>query len=238
LVCSGGELVSKCGFVAPHGSFHSAPAIHLRRLKRELFPSSADLQADHEARLAAIAADFDALRGAREAEANDLRRACANRLRPYIERLFLVNNFKEVRVEENAARISAAVLAKLGVDVPVGISAVLSYGRGNHEALVETADALTDALGSSIGELAVPLRPERESSDLWLLSLARAPEAMARQTNLSSEGLGCIAVVSALDMNRQADVPAVLEPGVALLLADISEEARFSWEIVSLPSYQ
>ena len=211
---------------------------YLRKIKRELFPSDADMQADREARLAAITAEFDARKAAQAAKEQELRIGCATRLRPYVGRLVLVNNFKEVRVEENAARISTAVLAKLGVDVPIGVSAVMSYGRGNHEALAETAHALTAALGSSIGERAVPLRPERESSDLWLLSLARVPEAMARQTGLSPEGLGCIAVVSALDMNRQADVPGVPEPGAALLLAGVSEEARFSWEIVSLPSYQ
>src|SRR5689334_1752741 len=86
-------------------------ADHLRRLKRELFPSEADLQADREARLAAISAEFDARRDAQEARVNDLRRACAGRLTPYIGRLFLVSNFKELRPEENAARISSAVLA-------------------------------------------------------------------------------------------------------------------------------
>ncbi|HSX15900.1 MAG TPA: hypothetical protein VLF40_03865 [Candidatus Saccharimonadales bacterium] len=207
---------------------------HLRRLKREFFPSSADIEAGHEARLAAISAQFDARRTAQEARDTELRRACADRLTPYIGRLFLVNNFKEVRVEENAARISTAVLAKLGVDVPIGVSAVLSSGRGNHESLVETADALIGALGSRVGERAVPLRPEHESSDLWLLSLARVPEAMARQTDLPPEGLGCIAVVSALDMNRQADIPGVPAPGAAFMLADVSEQGRFSWEIVAL----
>ncbi len=208
---------------------------YLRRIKRELFPSDADIQADHDAKLAAIAAEFDSMRDAREARANDLRRACADRLRPYVRRLFLVNNFKEVQVEESAARISAAVLAKLGADVPTGVSAVLSRGRENHEALLETADALLGALGSSIGARVVPLRPERESSDLWLLSLARVPEAMARQTGLPPEGLGCIAVVSALDMNRQADIPGVPAPGAVFMLAGVSEEALFSWEVISMP---
>ncbi len=215
---------------------------YLRRKRRELFPTDKELEEDHQARLAEIRAGTDpetkARRAAKEARDNDFRRSCADRLSPYVGRLFLVNNFKGVQVEESAARISAAVLAKLGVDVPIGVSAVLSYGRENHEALVETADALVDALGRRIGEDAVPLRPERESSDLWLLSLARVPEAMTRQTELPPEGLGCIAVVSALDMARQADVPGVPEPGAALLLAGVSEEARFSWQIVSLPSYQ
>lgn len=214
----------------------------LRRLRREHFPTDAELEADYRARLAALPAEVEAeletRRRAREADANDLRRACADRLRPYVRRLFLVNNFKEVQVEENAARISAAVLARLGTDVPIGVSAVLSSGRGNHEALRETADGLTTALGVSLGERAVPLRPQREDSELWLLSLARVPEAMARQTNLRPEALGCIAVVSALDMNRQADIPGVPAPGGAFMLAGVSEEARFSWEIVSLPSYQ
>ena len=210
------------------------PGGHRLRKIWDTFNASA---VDPEATIAAFRAEIDAKQAAQAARNRELRVACADRLRPYVQRLVLVNNFKEARVEENAARISAAVLTRLGVDVPIGVSAVLSSGRGNHQALLETADALVGALGNDIGEHAVPLRPEHESSDLWLLSLARVPEAMAHQTGLPPEELGCIAVVSALDMNRQADVPGVPEPGAALLLAGVSEEARFSWEVVSWPNY-
>jgi hypothetical protein len=51
---------------------------------------------------------------------------------------------------------------------------------------------------------------------------------------LPPEGLGCIAVVSALDMNTHADIPWVPAPGAAFMLTDISPEARFSWETVSV----
>jgi hypothetical protein len=212
---------------------------HLRRLKRELFPT----EADHEARLAAMSAEVDAevaaRRSAKEAEVNDLRRACAGRLTPYIGRLFLVSNFKEVRPEENAARISGAVLAaaNFGAGTPIGISAVLSSGRGNHESLVETADALTTSFASSIGECALSLRPQRESSDLWLLSLARAAEDTARRANVPPEELGCVAAVSALEMNRQANIPYVPAPGTAFMLTHI-DDIRFGWETISVPDYQ
>lgn len=182
----------------------------------------------------AASADFEAREAARAARANDLRLACAKRLSPYVGRLFLVNNFKEVQLEENAARISRAVLTKLGSDVPTGISALLSRGRENHQALLGTADALRVSLGDRIGERAVSLRPEVAASDSWLLSLARAAEASTGQFDLPPEELGHIAVASALDMNRHADISWVPAPGAAFMLTDVSEGAHFSWEVVSV----
>lgn len=100
---------------------------HLRRIRKALFPTDAELAAECEAGLAAIPAEveaeLEARRLAREAEARELRHSCANRLRPYIGRLILVTNFQGVWPEENAARIRSAVLtpANFGAEMPIGI---------------------------------------------------------------------------------------------------------------------
>jgi hypothetical protein len=211
----------------------------LHRIRRVLFPTAAELQTAHEARLAAITAEAEAeiaaRRSAQEAAAYELRLGCAERLRPYIGRLILVNNFKGIGPEENAARVSRAVVttASFGTDAPIGISTILSYGRGNHDTLVETADALRISF-EGIGQLVFSVPPQRGSSDLWLLSLARAAEDTARQSDLPPDKVGCIAVASALDMNRQVDIPWVPAPGAAFRLTDISEGAHFGWEMVSV----
>jgi hypothetical protein len=214
---------------------------HLRWLQRELFPTSQDIADAREAMMAQVAAQLDALQDAQEAEAKELRRACADRLTPYIGQLVLVSNFKEMEPEESAARISGAVLAmdnfRAGTP-PIGVTAVLSTGRSNHESLTETAGTLADSLVGRIGERAHLLPPQRESPDLWLLSLARAAEDTARWAGVPPEELGCVAVVSALDMRRQADVMGLPAPGSAFLLTHIDEDIRFGWDAISLPGYQ
>lgn len=214
----------------------------LRQIRRALFPTDAELEADHQARLAALSAKFEAEalaeRDAREAAANELRLACAERLKPYIGSLVIVSNFKGVVLEENAARIRDAVLtpAHFGADRRIGVSAVLSYGRGNHGQLIETAGALRDAFEGSMGKRAFLSRPQYESSDLWLLSLAQTAEDTASQANVPPTELGCVAVVSALEMNRQANIPEVPAPGTAFKLTHISQGAHFGWETLSAPA--
>lgn len=209
---------------------------YLRQLKRELFPSEADLQVAREASLAAVSAEIEAEERARKAEADALRRGYADKLRPYVGHLIVVTNFKGTG-PENAVRIRGAVLdpANLGADTPIGIGAVLSSRRRNHEQLMNTANALVGSFASAIGERALLLRPQLESSDLWLLALARTAKEAARQAGLPPEEVGCIAVVSALDMNRQANIPEVPDPGTAFKLTHISEEAHFGWEPISVP---
>lgn len=211
----------------------------LQQLRRALFPTDAEVEADHQARLAQMRADADAeaaeRRRAREADANDFRRACAGRLAPYIGGLIVVTNFKGVGLKTNADRIRDAVLdpANFGVDAPIGISVIMSDDRESesHKELKETAQALMGSFADSIGDRAFSLRPQREGPDLWLLSLTRAAEDTARQANLPPAEVGCIAVVSALDMSRvNFGYP---EPATALKLTQISEQAYFDLQTIS-----
>ncbi len=200
----------------------------MRRIRDALLAPAVDPGAT----LAAAKAAAEAEDAAKAARAYEHRRACADRLGPYAGRLFLVNNFKGIQVGRNADRVSGAVLARFGREVPIGVVALLSTGSDSRGTMLETANALTASLGSEVGSRAVPLQPEREGSGQWLLSLARAAEATSRQLRLPPEELGCVVVGSALDMNRHANVPWVPAPGAALLLADVGEQARFSWEAV------
>lgn len=208
----------------------------VRRIMDSLFPASVDPEVVHEETLTAIRAEAEARQQAEEAAARELRLGCAGRLRPYIGRLFLVNNFKWIQLEENAARVSRAILATANFtnDTPIGISAVLSDDRGNHEELLSTVDALEVSLEGDIGQRVFSRPPQYEDSDHWLLSLARSAESAAQHSNLPPSEVGCIAVVSALDMNRQANIPWVPAPGAAFKLTGVSEEARFDWQTISV----
>ena len=55
---------------------------YLRKIQSAFFPSDADMQADRETRLAAIAAELDAKEAAQAAREQELRLACAAALRP------------------------------------------------------------------------------------------------------------------------------------------------------------
>ncbi|HUS26079.1 MAG TPA: hypothetical protein VMY99_01905 [Nevskiaceae bacterium] len=170
-----------------------------------------------------------------EVNANQTRLTCANRLRPYVGRLVLVNNFRGIHLEENAVRIGRDVLgAEPADDTPLGISAVLSYGRKNHKTLLETANALTVAFEGLTSQRVFSVEPQYESSERWLPALAQTAENTATQSRLPPDGFRCVAVVSALDMNRHMDIPFVPLPGAAFKLTGISEEARFSWQTVSV----
>lgn len=206
-----------------------------RRIIDGLFPAGPNPQDLHKERLAEIQAAVDA----QEAKANELRHGCADRLRPHIGRLFLVNNFKSIQPEENATRVSRAILSVMSAagfadDTPLGISAVLDPERGNHEEFLGSATVLRNSFEDNGSQHVLSLQPQIEGSDFWLLSLARAAEETAEQSHLLPNQVGSIAVVSALEMNRQADIPFVPAPGAVFRLTSISEDARFGWETVSV----
>ena len=204
-----------------------------RRIVNKIFPAGPSLEDLRQEQLAAIEAEANA----RKAQAQGFRLGCARRLTPYIGRLFLVNNFKGIQTEENAARISSAIAANNQAnDTPLGISTLLSHGRERQDEFLATAASL-EASFENTGQPVFTAGTEYESSDFWLLSLARAAESAAEHAGADPEKVGCIAVASALEMHRYANLPIVPAPGGAFKLMDITdmgEEARFRWQAISV----
>lgn len=214
-------------------------ADYLRRIRERLLPTNEQLEKELQERLAALRAGAEARQNAKAAEAQTRRVAHADRLKPYIGRLFIVSNFRGGGLEEKAIRIRDAVLApaNLGLETPIGITAILSSRRSddNHKQLLETANVLEASFANSIGECAFPVEPRYAARGAWLVSLAEAAEDTARQANVLPHQVGYVVAVSALDMNQRADVYGIPASGTALKLADIGGEARLVWETIAAP---
>jgi len=214
-------------------------AIHV--LRKELFPTAEEQQAEANTRIEAFHASMAAEAAAKalqeEKAARDLKQKCVARLQPHIGRLILVTNFKGSNEQQNAGRIAQAVTeaGTFGEEAAIGTSVHLMFDRRtgpSHQTFMQTGQALAGAFEQNGYRTAQPNFVDVYTPEEWLGTIVSAVEKTVQGSK--SAAYGHIAVVGALDIKRtgQADIPGYVDPGTAFMLTSV-EDTHLGWQLVS-----
>jgi hypothetical protein len=206
-------------------------------LRKDWFPTDKDLQeqsararADYELHLEALAETE-----ARIVEENRI--GAANRLKPFIGKLFTVVDLWDIAAADRAVQIVEGIRNTDALD-PDGIVNITSIVSDYRNKVIftqsNTARVLQLALKNSgvqaVDQITTYFAPYK--SGLWAAELAAAAEN-GLQSATSAQAVGHIAVVSALDLIDNG-LRHLATPGSTFLLDGVTHNHQLEWSAVSL----